>query len=136
MGEKVEPRSDIRRDIWVTSRVLPRQGADQWASKIAAHDLEVSGLQSFVDKSDGEYAIKTVKEAEVKKLREKLRHIELKTPSTVVEPAIWDVESVARTLAHAAEELHRIAFEVTYRVRVFAVECARSSLWTTGQLPN
>ena len=33
---------------------------------------------------------------------------------------------MARTLAHAAEELHDIESELSYRVRVFAVECARS----------
>ena len=35
------------RDRWVTSHVVPRKGADQWASKMVSHDLKLSGLQSF-----------------------------------------------------------------------------------------
>ena len=35
------------RDRWVTSHVVPRKGADQWASKMASHYLKLTGLQIF-----------------------------------------------------------------------------------------
>ena len=31
-------------DRWVTSHVVPKKGADPWAVKIAAHDLEQFGM--------------------------------------------------------------------------------------------
>ena len=58
MGEKVQDDQmsnkclrvlvdKFYRDRWVISHVVPRKGADQWASKMASHDLKLSGLQSF-----------------------------------------------------------------------------------------
>ena len=43
--------------------------------------------------------------------------------NAVVERAIWDIESMTRTLVHAAQEFHDAKIEKsTHPVRVFAVE--------------
>ena len=65
MGEKVEDdrMSDkclpilvhkFYKDRWVMSHVGEHRGADEWAAKVATHDILFSGLQEFVYKSDGE----------------------------------------------------------------------------------
>ena len=65
MGEKVEDdrMSDrclpilvhkFYKDRWVTSHVVEHKGADEWATKVAAQDILLSGLKDFVKKSDGE----------------------------------------------------------------------------------
>ena len=68
MGEKVEDdRMSDRclpilvhksyKDRWVTSHVVEHKGADEWATKVAAQDILLSGLKDFVYKSDGERSI-------------------------------------------------------------------------------
>eukprot|EP00973_Karenia_brevis_P023772 3277965-Karenia_brevis.AAC.1 len=47
----------------------------------------------------------------------------------VVERSIWEVESLARTLVHSAEENHGVEFELRHPIREWAIECA-------GQLLN
>ena len=81
MGEKVEDEklSDkclpilvhkFHQDRWVTSHVVPRKGADEWAVTVASADLEQSGLSKFIYKSDGEHAIKSLKREVIRKLKE------------------------------------------------------------------
>ena len=68
MGEKVEDEKlsskclpilvhKFYKDRWVTSHVVPKKGEDSYAVKQAARDLEQSGLQNFIYKSDGERSI-------------------------------------------------------------------------------
>ena len=79
MGEKVEDDklSDkclpilvhkFTQDRWVTSHVVPRKGADSWAVKVSAADIQLSGLQHFIYRSDGGPAIKVLKEAVIRQL--------------------------------------------------------------------
>ena len=46
----------------------------------------------------------------------------------VVERSIWEVESMTRTLCHAAQEFHGVTLELTHPVRVWAVEYASQLL--------
>ena len=41
------------KDRGVTSHVVEHKGADEWAAKVATHDILLSGLKEFVYKSDG-----------------------------------------------------------------------------------
>ncbi len=152
MGEKVEDEqlSDkclpilvhkFGPDRWLSSHVVKKKGPDPWAVAIAAHDLALSGLQKLVYKSDGEPSIKALKAAVVRKLRESSGAVDVQFEESgvgesqgnaMVERAIWEVESMARTLVHAAQELHGVKFELTHPIRVFAVEYA-SQLINRGQ---
>jgi len=152
MGEKVEDDlmsakclpiivHKFAKDRWLTSHVVQKKGVNDWAVNIAAHDIKLSGLQKFIYKSDGEPAIKAYKEAVIKKLREQAGNVEAQIEESgvgesqgnaMVERAIWEVESMARTLAHAAEELHGVKFNLMHPIRVFAVEYA-SQLLNRGQ---
>ena len=40
----------------------------------------------------------------------------------MVERAIWEIESMTRTLVHAAQDFHDVKLELTHPVRIFAVE--------------
>eukprot|EP00959_Pyramimonas_sp_CCMP1952_P384848 8065815-Pyramimonas_sp.AAC.1 len=82
MGESVEEERMCDRyllinvhkfsqDRWLTSHVVRRKGVDELAVKVTARDLEQSGLQHFICKSDGENAIRALKTAAVKELRSK-----------------------------------------------------------------
>ena len=48
--------------------------------------------------------------------------------NAIVERAIWEVESMNRTLVHAAQELHDVTLKLTHPVRVFAIEYASQLL--------
>ena len=80
MGEKVEDdrMSDkclpilvhkFYKDSWATSHVVEHKGADQWAAKVATHDILLSGLTEFVYKSDGKRSIVTLTNAVARRLR-------------------------------------------------------------------
>eukprot|EP00959_Pyramimonas_sp_CCMP1952_P425675 8916420-Pyramimonas_sp.AAC.1 len=82
-------------DRWVSARVVPRKGPETYAVK------------ATVDDSDGEPAIESLKQEVVKKLRKVAGPVDviLEESSTsesqqnaVVERAIWEVQSTARTL--------------------------------------
>jgi len=49
----------------------------------------------------------------------------------VVKRAICEVESMRRTLCHAAQEFHGVTIELTHPARVWAVKCT-SQLLTRG----
>ena len=128
-------------DRWVTAHVVRAKGADEQAVKAGAEDLEQSGLQRFIYKSDGERAIVAYKAAVSRKLREKVGDIRIQPEESgvgesqsnaVVERAIWDIESMARTLVHAAKELHGCDFPLQHSIRVFAIEYA-AQLLNRGQ---
>ena len=124
-------------DRWVTSHVVRKKGVDDWAVKVAAQDLEASGSPHFIYKSDGEPSIRALKAAAVRKLRETSGEVVVKmeesgvgesAQNAIVERAIWEVESMARVLCHAASELHGVQFPLTHPIRVFAVEYASQLL--------
>ena len=126
-------------DRWVTSHVVPRKGIDEWAMKASAFDLEASGLQEFIYKSDGESAMVALKGATVRALRERAGDVKMEESGVgesaqngVVERAIWEVEPMTRTLCHAVQESHGVKLELTHPVRVWAVECS-SQLLNLGQ---
>eukprot|EP00959_Pyramimonas_sp_CCMP1952_P134650 2817920-Pyramimonas_sp.AAC.1 len=129
-------------DRWSTPHVARRRGVDEWAVKVMAHDLEQSGLQHFIYKSDGENAIQALKTAAAKELRSKCGEattVKVEESGTgefqhngVVERAIWEVESKTRTLVHAAQEFHGVKLLLPHPVRVWAVEHA-SQVINRGQ---
>ena len=41
-------RAQILQGSWVTSHVVEQKGADEWATKVAAQDIFLSGLKDFV----------------------------------------------------------------------------------------
>ena len=57
-------------DRWVTARVVPRKGPEEYAVKAIAEDLQQSGVCRFLCISDGETAIKSLKQHAVQQLRE------------------------------------------------------------------
>ena len=142
MGEKVEDdRMSDRclpilvhkfcKDRWVTSHVVEHKGADEWATKVAAQDILLSGLKDFVYKSDGERSIVALKHEVVRKLRRDVGPIGVQFEESgvgesqgnaVVERAIWEIESMTRTLVHAAQDFHDVKLELTHPVRIFAVD--------------
>ena len=119
------------KDRWVTSHVAEHKGADEWATKVAAQDILLSGLKDFVYKSDGERSIVALKHEVVRKLRRDVGPIGVQFEGSgvgesqgnaVVERAIWEIESMTRTLVHAAQNFHDVKLELTHPVRIFAVE--------------
>ena len=42
--------------------------------------------------------------------------------NAVVERTIWEIESMTRTLVHAAQDFHDVKLKLTHPVRIFAVE--------------
>eukprot|EP00973_Karenia_brevis_P057955 8068236-Karenia_brevis.AAC.1 len=54
-----------------------KKGADEWAVKVAASDLEQPGLSKLIYKSDGENAIKALKREVVKKLKETVGEVQV-----------------------------------------------------------
>ena len=118
-------------DGWVTRPIVEQKGADEWAAKVATHDILHSGLKVFVYKSDGERAIVALKHEVARRLRRDAGPIGVQFEESgvgesqgnaVVERAIWEIESMTRTLVHAAQEFHDAKLELTHPVRVFAVE--------------
>ena len=116
---------------------FPNTGADGWAMKVAAADIQLSGLQHFTYRSDGEPAIKALKEAVIRKLRETSGNVEIKLEESgvgesqsagFIERAIWDIESMSRTLVFQAQEIHGCSFDLRHPIRVFAVEYASQLL--------
>ena len=143
MGEKVEEAKLSEKcmpiivhknlmDRWVTSHVVSRKGADAWAVKISAFDLEQAGFAKFIYKSDGEPSIKDFKRAVVAKHREKVgpalqviveeSGVGESQSNAHVERAIWEVEGLARTLMFAAQELHDVKVPLAHPVRTWAIE--------------
>ena len=118
-------------DKWVTSQVVEHKGADEWAAKVATHDILSSGLQEFVYTTDGERSMVALKHEVVRKLKRDAGPIwvpfeesavDESQGNAVVEVAIWEIESMTRTLVHAAQEFHDAKLELTHLVRVFVVE--------------
>ena len=125
------------KDRWVTSHVVEHKGADEWATKVAAQDILLSGLKDFVYKSDGERSIVALKHEVVRKLRRDVGPIGVQFEESgvgesqgnaVVERAIWEIESMTRTLVHAAQDFHDVKLKLTHPVRIFAVECSAQLL--------
>ena len=101
-----------------TSHVVERKGADAWPAKVPTHDILLSGLKEFVYKSDGEWSIVALKHEVARRLRRDAGPIGSPESqgNAVVEPAIWEIESMTRTLVHAAQECIWCGF--------FEVECS------------
>ena len=119
------------KDSWVTNHVVEHKGADEWPAKVATHDFLLSGLKEFVYKSDGERSIVALKYEVARRLRRDAGPIGVQFEESgvgesqgtaVVERAIWEIESMTRTLVHAAQEFHDVKLELTHPVRVFAIE--------------
>ena len=115
----------------MTSHVVEHKGVDEWATKVAAQDILLSGLKDFVYKSDGERSIVALKHEVVRKLRRDVGPIGVQFEESgvgesqgnaVVERAIWEIESMTRTLVHAAQDFHDVKLELTHPVRIFAFE--------------
>ena len=68
----------------MTSRVVPKKGEDSYAVKQAARDLEQSGLQHFIYKSDGEGSIVALKAAAVRSLRERVGNVQVQVEESGV----------------------------------------------------
>ena len=126
-----DPRAQILQGSMVTSHVVEHKGADEWATKVAAQYILLSGLKDFVYKSDGERSIVALKHEVVRKLRRDVGPIGVQFEESVVgesqgnavvERAIWEIESMTRTLVHAAQDFHDVKLELTHPVRIFAVE--------------
>ena len=125
-------------DRWVTAHVVPRKGPDPWAVRVAASDLEASGLSSFLYKSDGESAILALKRRVTEELRGRVgpqlrvQHIEAgvgeSQQNSVVERAIWEAQGVARTLMHAVRVQQGTDIPLAHPLRVWAVEYAAQLL--------
>ncbi|CAK0871008.1 unnamed protein product [Prorocentrum cordatum] len=125
-------------DRWVSARVVPRKGPETYAVKATVDDVMQAGFAKFTYKSDGEPAIKSLKQEVVKKLREVAGPVDVileesgtseSQQNAVVERAIWEVQSTARTLVHACLEHHRVQVPLKHPLRIYAVEYA-------GQLLN
>ncbi|CAK0797196.1 unnamed protein product [Prorocentrum cordatum] len=108
-------------DRWVSARVVPRKGPETYAVKATVDDV-----------------MQSLKQEVVKKLRKVAGPVDviLEESSTsesqqnaVVERAIWEVQSTARTLVHACLEHHRVQVPLKHPLRIYAVEYA-------GQLLN
>ena len=115
-------------DKWVTSQVVEHKGADEWAAKVATHDILSTGLKEFVYKSDGERSMVALKHEVARKLKRDAGPIWVpfeesgvgeSQGNAVVEVAIWEIESMTRTLVHATQEFHDAKLELTHLVRVF-----------------
>ena len=113
----------------MTSHVVEHKGADERATKVATHDVLLSGLKEFVYKSDHCSALK---HEVARRLRRDAGPIRVQFEESgvgesqgnaVVERAIWEIELMTTTLVHAAQEFQDVKLELTYLVRVFAVEC-------------
>ena len=87
--------------------------------------------QGFRLQVDGERSIVALKHEVVRKLRKDVGPIGVQFEESgvgesqgnaVVERAIWEIESMARTLVHAAQDFHDVKFELAHPVRIFAVE--------------
>ena len=125
-------------DRWVSARVVPHKGPETYAVKATVDDLMQAGFAKFTYKSDGEPAIKSLKQEVVKKLREVAGPVDVileesgtaeSQQNAVVERAIWEIQSTARTLVHACLEHHRVQVPLKHPLRIYAVEYA-------GQLLN
>ena len=65
-------------DPWVTARVVPRKGPEQQAAIMTAEDVGQRAMCKFVYKSDGEPAIRALKQSAIRKL------LDMKGPVDVI----------------------------------------------------
>ena len=88
---------------------------DEWAAKVATHDILLSGLKGFCHKSASERSIVALKHEVARRLRRDEGPIGVQFEESgvgesqgnaVVERAIKEIESMTRTLVHAAREFH------------------------------
>ena len=104
-----------------------------YSARNVARDIINAGYGDFLFKSDGEPAIVALKKAAVGEVR-RLGHSVIAKPEEspvgdskkngYIERAIWEVQSMVRTLVHQANEMHGTNFNVDHAVIVWAVRYA------------
>ena len=96
----------------LTTHGVELNGADAWTPTVATRDISLSGLQEFVHKSDSERSVVALKHQVARRLRRGAGPIGVQFEDggvgesqgiAVVERAIWEIESMTRTLVHAGQ---------------------------------
>ena len=132
-------------DRWETARIVPRKGPEEYAVKATAEDLQQSAMYRCLHQSDGDDAVKSLRQHAVQKLRETVRPVDVifeesgaaeSQQLAIVERAIWEVQSTARTLVHACQEHHRLKLPLSRTVRIYAIEHAAQLLNSSQKAAN